>query len=236
MQSQVTRLWWGCSGSSPFSASLLCPGHEVEDAVSSPPTLTPDTLWTLGCTLLCSGAGCWFYRVWWWAVDRGDWSSLTECGLMVPTREKASTQTLLSFQQEEAGGPADITCCTTTSHMHALQAMCCVLLLKAHLELCVVPHSHPPGDDPEWWEGSSPAFLCCLILRGPKKFRKIFLYLIPYSLSKHHLKGRWCWVLQSKAVFAFYILNKSIKTWGMKVQVVFFPGKKMLPPLMEGNH
>lgn len=36
--------------------------------------------------------------------------------------------------------------------------------------------------------------------------------------------------------FAFYILNKSIKTWGMKVQVVFFPGKKMLPPLMEGNH
>lgn len=35
---------------------------------------------------------------------------------------------------------------------------------------------------------------------GTKKFRKIFL---PYSLSKHHLKGRWCWALQSKAVFCF---------------------------------
>lgn len=43
----------------------------------------------------------------------------------------------------------------------------------------VVPHSHPPGDDPEWWEGSSPAFLCCLILRGPKNSEKYFYILSP---------------------------------------------------------
>lgn len=92
---------------------------------------------------------------------------------MVPTREKASTQTLLSFQQEEAGGPADATCCTTTSRMHALLAMCCFLLFKAHLELCVHCGASSPStrDDPEWWEGSSPAFLCGFIY-GDQKIQK----------------------------------------------------------------